>query len=395
MTSRTRLWVLAISTPIIVIALVGGYLGKVIARDDTYQQLKIFQDVVELVVDNYVEPVDVRQAMRGAMRGLADGLDPDCAYLTPDLVKAFESNSSAGPADIGVDITRNYYLRIISVSPGSPAAKAGLRTNDFIRAIDGKATREVSAYEGMRLLRGAMGSRVKLLVIRNNAADPHEVTLTRDRTSIPEPSSRMADASTGYLRVLEFKSDTAARIKQTFDALGNKGASRFVVDLRGSSAGDLDDGIAAARLFVKSGAKLAVKQSKEQGKDRSDTIAAQAGDGAITIPVVLLVDQGTAGAAEVFAAALDDNDRAELVGEQTVGRAGRQRLTRLPDGSGLLMTTQRYFAPRGSDIHEKGLTPGIVVGGPEVEFGADPPANDPVLERALQHLAAPAQKRAA
>jgi carboxyl-terminal processing protease len=292
---------------------------------------------------------------------------------------------------VGLDVTRAYYLRIISAAPGSPAAKAGIRSGDYIRAIDGKATREISSYEGMRLLRGQAGSRVKLLVIRGNAADPHEVTLTRDRTTLPEPSSRMADSATGYVRVLEFKSDTAARIKQAFDTLGKSGAGRYIVDLRGASAGDLDDGIAAARMFVKSGAKLSIKQSK----DRSETISAQAADGAIIARVVLLVDQGTAGAAEVFAAALDGNDRTELIGEHTVGRAARQKLVKLPDGSGLLMTSQRYLTPRNADIHEKGLAPDIEVDGPDVDFGAEAPAKDLVLERALQHLASPAQKRAA
>ena len=156
MTSRTRLWVLVVSTPVIAFAL-----HRRISRssdrssDETYQHLRVFQDVVSLVVDNYVEEVDVKQAMRGAMRGLADGLDPDSAYLTPDLAKNYEANAPMGAADPGMDITRQYYLRVVSVRPNSPAAKAGLRTGDYIRAIDGKPTREMAAYEGARLLHGS------------------------------------------------------------------------------------------------------------------------------------------------------------------------------------------------------------------------------------------------
>jgi carboxyl-terminal processing protease len=387
MTSRTRLWVLAVSTPVIAFALVGGYLGKVAARDETYQYLKTFHEVFALVVDNYVEEVDVRQTMRGAMRGLADGLDPDSAYLTPDLVKAYESNQPAGPADVGLDVMRNYYLRIVSVRPGSPAARAGLRSGDYIRAIDGRATREISAYEGMRLLHGTAGSQVKLLVFRGNAADPHEVALTRERTAGPESSSRMADGATGYIRLLDFRTDTAVRLRQAIDSLAKSGATRYVIDLRGASTGDLDNGIAAARPFVRTGT-LVVKQ----GKERRDLVAAQSGDGAIAAPLALLVDQGTAGAAEVFAAALDGHDRASLVGGRTVGRAARQRLVKLPDGSGLLMTVERYLTPASADIHEKGLAPDIEVNEPEVDFGATAPPGDPVLDRALQHLA---QKKAA
>jgi carboxyl-terminal processing protease len=381
MTSRTRVWVLVVSIPIIIFALVGGYLGQVMAKDDTYQHLRVFDDVVAHVVNNYVEEVDIKQAMRGAMRGLADALDADSAYLTPDLVKAYEGNSNPGPADIGVELTRQYYLRVVSARDGSPAAKAGLRTGDFIRAIDKRPTRDMSVYEGMRLLRGAVGSKVALLVIRGNAADPHELTVVRERAAGPDLSTRMANATTGYVRVVEFNKDTAAHLKQAFDTLGKTGATRYVVDLRGTARGDLDDGLAAARLFVASGT-LAVRQTKTQ----KDTIAAQAQDGGVVAPVELLVDQGTAAAAELFASALAGNKRAELVGERTLGRAARQQLVKLPDGSGLLLSSIRYLTPTSTGIHERGLAPDVEVEQPDVEFGAAPPTKDTTLDKAIERL---------
>ena len=383
MTSRSRVLVLAISTPIIAFAFIGGYLGQALAKDDTYQHLRVFEDVVSLVINNYVEPVDVREAMKGAMRGLADNLDPESAFLTPDLVRTREANDPGGPAEVGLDVTRQYYLRVVSARDGSPAAKAGIRPGDFIRAIDNRPTRDISAYEGRRLLRGAPGSKVSLLVIRGNAADPHPVDLVRERTTGPEVTSRMADATTGYIRVLEFSKDAPSRVRQAVDGLAKSKATRYLIDLRGTSGGDLDDGVAAARLFVKSGT-LAIRQAKG---DQREPIAAQSGDGAITAPVVLLVNQGTAGAAEVFAAALDDNDRADLVGEQTIGRAARQRLITLPDGSGLLLSHLRYLTPDGNAIHEKGLTPDEEVEQPEVEFGAEPPTTDTTLQKALERIA--------
>ncbi len=387
MTSRTRLWVLAISTPVIAFTIIGGYLGQVWARDDTFQHLRIFEDVVSLVLTNYVEEVDVRQAMRGAMKGLADGLDPDSAYLPPDLVKAVESNSSAGPADVGVELIRQYYLRVVSARDGSPAARAGLRTGDFIRAIDNRPTRDMSVIEGARLLQGAQGSKVALLVLRGNAADPHEVTLVRERATSPDLTSKMANATTGYIRVVEFTNSTPTRLKQSFDALTKTGASKFIVDLRGTARGDLDDGLATARLFVKSGT-LTVRQMK----DTKDVIAASETDAVIAAPVELLVSQGTAGAAEVFAAALDGNDRTELVGERTLGRAARQRLVKLPDGSALLLSNVRYLTPKNAPIHEKGLPPDIEVEEPDVEFGSGPPPGDAVLDKAIERLA---EKKAA
>src|SRR5688572_991750 len=388
MTARTRLWVLAVSTPIIAFTLIGGYLGQAMVRDDTVRHLRIFEDVVALVVDNYVEEVDVKKTLSGAMRGLAEGLDPDSAFLTPALVKAVESQEPPAPADIGVDITRQYYLRIISAREGSPAAKAGLRSGDYIRAIDGRPTREMSAYEGARLLRGAAGSQVNLLIIRGNApVDPHEVTVTRARATTPELTSRMANPTTGYIRIHEFTAGAPAGIKQAVDALAKTGATRYLIDLRGAARGDLDDGLAAARLFVGSGT-LAVRETRtEKNEIEKNTIAAQSSDGAITAPVVLLVDQGTAGAAELFAAALDGNKRTELVGERTLGRVARQRLIKLPDGSGLLLSTVRYLSPSSEAIHEKGLAPDVQVDQPDVEFGADPPPGDPTLDKALEHIA--------
>jgi len=382
MTARTRLWVLAISMPIIVFVLVGGYLGQVMAKDDTYQHLRVFDDVVTHVVNNYVEEVDLKQAMRGAMRGLADALDADSAFLTPDLVRTVESNSSAGPADVGIELVRQYYLRVVSAREGSPAAKAGLRTGDFIRAIDNKPTRDMSAYEGARLLRGAPGSKVTLLVFRGNAADPHELALVRERIAGPDLTSRMANPTTGYVRIIDFTKESPARIKQAFDTLAKSGATRYVIDLRGAARGDLDEGVAAARLFVRAGI-LSVKQTKA-GRD---TVTAQVADAVISAPVELLVDQGTAAAAEVFASALAGNDRAELVGERTLGRAARQQLVKLPDGSGLLLSSTRYLTPKNEGIHERGLTPDVEVDQPDVEFGATPPAKDETLDKALERIA--------
>jgi carboxyl-terminal processing protease len=400
MTARTRLWVLVVSTPIIAFTLIGGYLGQAATRDETLRNLRIFEDVMQLVVDNYVEDVDVRKAMRGAMRGLADGLDVDSAFLSPDLVKAFESRDNPPAGEIGVELARGYYLRVVSARDGSPAAKAGIRTGDYIRAIDGRSTRDMSAYEGARLLRGAPGSKLALLVIRGNVAEPHEVAVARERVTGAEITSKMANASTGYIRVLEFTPNTAARMKQAVDALAKTGAMRYVIDLRGTARGDIEDAVAAARLFVRSGT-IAVKVTRDplaradaKEKTRKETITAQAADGAVTASVALLVDSGTSGPGELFAAALDGNNRAELVGSRTIGRAARQQLVKLSDGSGLLLTTVRYLTPASVAIHEKGLTPDVAVEEPDVDFGADPPAVDAALQKAIEQLTQP-QKQAA
>ena len=383
MASRSRALVLAISAPIIGFALIGGYLGQAMAKDGTYQHLRIFEDVVSLVFTNYVEPVDVREAMKGAMKGLADGLDPESAYLTPELVRSRESNDPGGPAEIGLDLTRQYYLRVVSARDGSPAAKAGIRAGDFLRAINNRPTRDMSAYEGARLLRGAAGTKVSLLVIRGNAADPHMVDLVRERVVGPDITSRKADSATGYVRVIQFSADSASRLKQAVDTLARSGATRYIIDLRGTSRGDLDEGVAAARLFVKGGT-LAIRLGRA---DQREPISGQPADGGVSAPLALLVDSGTANAAEVFAAAVDGNGRADLIGTNTLGRAARQRLVKLPDQSGLWLTYLRYLTPSGDPIHERGLAPDVVVEQPEIEFGAGAPAPDEALQKAIEHFA--------
>ena len=382
MTSRSRTIVLAISTPILAFAFIGGYLNRAMAKDGTYQGLQIFEDVVSLVLDNYVEPVDVTTAMQGAMRGLANGLDAESAFLPPHLVSSLEANDAGGPAGIGLDLTRQYYLRVVSARDDSPAAQAGIRSGDFIRAIDNRPTRDMSAYEGERLLRGAPGTTVSLLVIRGNAADPHVVDLVREATTGEDITTRMADATTGYVRIVQFSADSASQLEAALNAMAGRGAASYVIDLRGTSVGDLDDGVAAARLFVKD-ATLAIRLRRA---DAREPIVGEPSDGTMTAPVALLVDAGTAGAAEVFAAALDGNDRAELIGSNTLGRASRQQLVKLPDESGLWLTYLRYLTPAGDPIHETGLAPDVAVEEPEIEFGDAAPTPDTALERALERL---------
>jgi carboxyl-terminal processing protease len=382
MSSRTRAIVMAISAPVIAFAILGGFLGKVMAREDTYQHLKVFDDVVSLIANNYVEPANIAKVMNGAMRGLADGLDPDSAYLSPDEVKQVESNKELPTGDVGIDLTRQYYLRVIAARDNSPAAKAGLRTGDYVRAINDKPTREMSVWEGVRALRGAPGSKVAITIIRGNAADPHVIELTREAIPATDVTGRIAAPGVGYVRIASIGPRTADQVKAQVADLLKAGASKLIVDVRRTSGGTPDSGLGVARLFVGKGT-LAQRESKNAEKE---TIAAAAGDGTVSVPTSVLIDTGTTGAAELFASALLGNKRAELIGERTIGRAAVQKLIKLPDGSGLWLSTTRYLTPAGTPLHEKGLEPTIPVDEPEgVDFGQPVPAGDPILDKALEH----------
>lgn len=382
MSSRTRLIVMSISAPVIAFAIVGGFLGRVLAREDTYQHLKIFDDVVSLISSNYVEEADIDKVMRGAMHGLADSLDPDSAYLTAAQVKQVDSGAALPPGGVGLELTRQYYLRVIAARDNSPAAKAGLRTGDYIRAINEMPTRDMSVWEGKRALRGTPGSKVSITIIRGNANDPHVIELTRETEPISVVHGRMAGSGVGYVRVAAIGPNTAAQVKSQIAELTKSGASKLVVDVRRDSSGTIDEGLAMARLFVGKGT-LAIREAKGGARE---TIAAGAGDGSVTLPTVVLVDTGTSGASEIFASALVGNQRAELIGEHTIGRAASQKLVRLPDGAGLWLSTTRYLTPKGDPLHEKGLEPTVPVDDPDIEFGATAPTTDPVLEKALERL---------
>jgi len=386
MTSRSRLLVLLLSTPIIILVVVGGVLGRSRTPQDSYAPLKTFDEVVNLIINNYVEPVDPDRIMHGAMRGLAEGLDADSAWLSTEEMASATKHAPEPKGSVGIELTRQYYLRVVATRDGSPAAKAGIHTGDFVRVIDDKPTREMSVWTGSRMLRGAPGSTVKLTVLRGNATEPHVVELTREEEPAPVVTGRMVKPGVGLVRIPAFSERTAPDLKSQIAALKKDGATSLIVDLRGTAEGAPELGIAPARLFVGDGV-LVSKESKDAPKQ---DVTATAGDGSITMPVTLLITNGTSQAAEVFGAALAGHKRATLVGEHTVGRAATQELVRLPDGSGLWLSTARYLAPSGAAIQEKGLVPDVEVAEPDVEFGAAPPTEDPILNKALEKLSAPA-----
>jgi carboxyl-terminal processing protease len=385
MSSRFRTALLLVSAPLVLIVVIGGFMSRATARDGSaFQHLRVFEDVMQLVLQNYVESVDSAHIMKGAMQGLAEGLDPDSAYLTPAQAQTFSAKPEALPAGaVGLELTRQYYLRVIAAREGSPAARAGLRPGDFIRAIDDKPTRDMSVLVGARLLRGAPGSKVTLTVIRGSAVEPHAVDLTRETLAPLAITSKMVRPDAGLVRVPAFTATTAADLREHVATLAKGGATRVLVDLRGTAEGTIQDGLAAAKVFVPAGV-LAVKETRT-GKT---PVESNAGAGALQVPVTLLVDAGTSGAAEVFASALSGNGRAPLVGEHTIGRAAEQELVKLPDGSALWLSTARFNTPKDQPLHEKGLTPDVPVESPDVEFGAPTPATDPILDKALEPVAA-------
>jgi carboxyl-terminal processing protease len=279
---------------------------------------------------------------------------------------------------VGLELTRQFYLRVIAARDGSAADRAGLRTGDFVRAIDGRSTRAMSVIEGMRLLQGAPGSKVVLTVLRGNAAEPHEVTLVRETPAPAAITGRMLDGQVGYLRIPAFDTGTGARVRAEVASLVQAGARHLIVDVRHTAEGPLDSGLGLARQFLAKGLLARIET-----RDREPTPVAVTDGGTITIATTILTTTGTSGAAELFASALLGNQRADIVGERTLGRVATQSLVKLPDASGLWLTTSRYLTPDGKPLHGQGLEPTTAVEEPDVEFG-ERLSGDPILEKALE-----------
>lgn len=382
MSSRTRRFALILSVPLLAFILVGGLLGKTITRSNTYQQLRIFEDVISLITNNYVEEVEVDHVMRGALRGLVDSLDADSSYLTTEQVTKMESGYPAPTAGVGLSLTRRYYLQTIAARDGSAAEQSGLEPGDYIRSIDGKSTRNMSVFEGSRLLRGEEGSVVSLTVIRGDAADPKDIELIRRIPPSPTVSAELAESGTGYIRISAFGTKVTQLIESKTISLLSKNIKNLIIDVRRTAEGPLSSGLTTARLFVSEG----ILGSLEIRGIAPKPVVANPNISLTTLPIAVLTDAGTAGAAELFAAALSGNNRAELIGMRTAGRVGLQELVKLPDGSGLWLTHGRYLNPSNQPIHEVGLEPDIHVNAPSHEFGTTQSNTDPILEHAFEYF---------
>jgi carboxyl-terminal processing protease len=391
MSPKSRLLVALASTGLIGYVAVGSLLGKALG-DTSYGQLAIFNEVVRLVLDAYVEPVNLDRAMAGARLGMADSLDGDSSYLDAEQYKLLQQPVADSDADVGLVLTRRFsFLMVVAARAGSPAAKAGLRPGDLLKAIDERHTRPTPAIIAERLLRGAPGSSVKLSVLRAGA-EPLEVSVVRERLKPAPVEGRMLEGGTGYVRVPEFTPATAQAVRAELESLRRSGATRLLLDLRDAAWGAPADGVAVAELFLHGGpvAKLVGRRVDEK------LLQADAARSAWSGPLAVLVTNGTAGPSEIVAAALVEAGRAKLVGEHTFGRAAVSKTVPLPEG-GMVLTVAKYMSPTGKAIHGEGLVPSV----PVSQDDDDEPAegkSDAILEKALEVVKAegtPAEKAAA
>jgi len=358
--------------------------------DTGYTQLSIFHEVVSMIRDSYVDPVNMDRTLDAAESGLLEALDGDSGYLDADEFKALQAGKHA-PADTGIILGRRFgFLTVVATRPGSPARKAGIKAGDFIKTIDGRHTHGLTVFMGERILEGDPGTKVTVAIFKSGT-DAVDNPLIRERPQPAPPVARLLEGGVGYLAVSDVGDSMVATLKAAVASLQAQGAHSLVLDLRSSATGPLQNSVALAGLFLKGGvvAKVASRTAPEQTLMASGETTPYAG------PLAILVDRGTAGAAEIAAACLNESDRATLFGENTFGRAGVQKQIPLESGGGLLLTVSRYLTPKGESISGKGLTPKNLVRNPDSLEAMGAPGQDPVLDKALESLRALAGKAAA
>lgn len=384
---RAKHVVLAASVPFVLYAILGGFLGRAIARDSSYRYLSVFQDVVTLVMNNYVTPPEMDRVMDGAIRGMMEALDPDSCYLTPEEYRAFRNPTGEPQADIGVELTKRYYLQVVAVLKDSPAEKAGVEPADLIKSINGINTREVNIIAGEALLHGAPGSDVKLEIIRGRSPDPIELTISRREVVVAPVAFDMLEDGVGYVAITAFRDGTGTDVRRAVEVLKGRGAGSLVVDVRNSYGRIAEDGARVAELFVNGG--VAARLQSRKGETSELTL--EPGHVAFDGPVAVLINRGSSGSAEILASAFKTAERGELLGVPTSGRSAVQKALSLGDGAGIVLSVAQYWTPDGKPLLGEGLEPTI-----EVEMtGEEEDDEDPVIDRALEVLKESAVKKAA
>ena len=375
MSFRGKLWVLALSGLIAVYAVIGGLpmvgglltTSAQVPANNAGDQLKIVESVLQHIQNDYVDDPNMEKVRVGALRGLAGGLDPYSSFLTAEQVKAFEASKTSNKIGIGAEFSQvSGYLYVISALKGSPAEKAGMKSGDVIEYIDSKATRDISLYDARQMISGDLGTTVSLRVLRAGEK-PQTMKVTRGTYKVPPAESRMEAGKIGVIKVYSLEDGEAADIRTQLSGLTKQGAQKIVLDLRGVAAGSLPEAANVANLFIKDGelAKVIGRENKV-----TTTYTADASKAIFDGGLAVLIDLGTAGAAEAVASAVITHKRGEVIGERSFGAGSEQKLFMLRGGDGLLLTVAKWASSDGKpflgeDRATTGIKPSIEVKRPD------------------------------
>ena len=358
MSKTLKAVVLSVSVALVLFTIVGGLRVHADSDDGAYRQLGVYSEVLSRIQSEYVEQPNIPAVTDGALHGLLESLDANSSYLTPDEYKKFKALKVEGKANVGATISKRLgYAAVVSVIPGGPADKAGLEGGDIIEAIEGKSTREMSLAVIDNEMTGEPGSNINISVVRPRKAEPVKLTITRNTVTIPAVTDQTLDNNIGYIKVDALTTGKAQEIANKVKALQTHGADRLILDLRDCSAGDEKEGVAVANLFLTHGV-ITYLQGQRYPKEVFNADQAKAITG---LPLVVLVNRDTAGAAEIVAAAILGNARGDVLGDKTFGIGSVQKIIDVPDGSALILSIAKYYTPDGKAIQDTGITPNITV----------------------------------
>lgn len=357
MNSRFKLVVVTSSTFLVVLLLLGAAMGKSASPDDAYRHLSVYTEVLSRIKSEYVEEPDIKNVTLGAMNGMLEAIDPFASYLSAEQYKQYMNSQHAKKAGVGLALSRKFgYVGVVNVVPGSAAWKAGLTTGDMLESINGVGTRDMPLAYAEMLLTGDAGTNVEVSVLRVRKPDPQKITLTRAPVRLPAVTSRMLPDGVGLVQAPALGEGRVKEIAGQLESLQKQGAKRFILDLRNSGFGKPEDGVALADLFIEKGTLTYLEGQKQKRENfNADPAAILKGQ-----PLVVITNRGTANAAEVAAAALLDNKRAEVVGEKTYGDAAVRKAVTMDDGSAVLLATAKYYSPSGKALMD-GVTPSVAV----------------------------------
>lgn len=340
------------------------------AEEDTerYRSLETFARVLSYVEGNYVDPVERAKLMEGAIHGMLQTLDPHTVYMPPDVFRAMKMDTAGAFGGLGMEIARRGE-RIVVVSPldDTPASRAGIRAGDELVAIDGRSLQGMELAEVMRLMRGAPGEKAQLTLMRRGFAAPRTFAVVRDHIRVRSVEGTL-HGDVAHLRIKSFQDRTDAQLRRELERLqaqlGEKPLKGIVLDLRNNPGGLLEQAVAVASRFLDDGLTVVTTRGRNGRRSGVEKSRAPASD--VTTPMIVLINAGTASASEIVAGALQDHQRALLLGSRSFGKGSVQTVISLEDGSGLKLTIARYDTPKGRSIQERGIWPDFLVEEPPV-----------------------------
>lgn len=392
MSSRIKLFVASTSTCLVFVLLFGAMRGKSASPEDTYRHLAVYTEVLSRIKSDYVEEPDMKSVTLGAVNGLLEAIDPYASYMNADQYKQWQKSKDQHKAGIGVILSKKFgYVGIVDAIPGSPAAKAGLSTTDVLETINGVATRDMPLAFAELLLEGDPGSTVEVGVLRFRKPEPQKLTLTRAVIQYPAVTAKMLPDQIGLIQSSTLEDNHVKEIAAKIEELQKQGAKRLVLDLRHCATGGPEAGEKLANLFLDKGL---ITYAEGQKFPRQD-VAADPKEDISRLPLAVIVNRGTAGGAEVAAAALLDDKRAEVVGERTYGDAAIRKTITMDDGSAVILSVAKFYSPGGKAIQDTGITPSVAVqetepvvldddGNPQTLEPQQQPNEDLLLKKAIE-----------